>query len=300
MDLIDIPVGSRFKGMTVEAILTGFCLAKQKIKALVNAKALFLDGKATTLDAAVNEGSLLQVDVSLFETSDYIPDTSSEMDVLYEDEWIYALAKPPGMIIHPDDKRKTGTLANLAQKYLQERHLERHVRYMHRIDREVSGLVLFAKHILAQSDLNCNWNHLDMKREYHALVEDKGLPEKGQIRLPIGKDRHRNNHYVVTSGGKPAVTNYHVLKRSLHFALVRIWLETGRTHQIRVHLAHLGHPVVGDVAYGAKVIVPGRIMLHSSTIGFFHPLSKDYLEISAKLPSEFEEMLKEDASHKVK
>ncbi|MBN2504221.1 MAG: RluA family pseudouridine synthase [Bacilli bacterium] len=289
-DFVKIPIEIGLSGLSVEAVLADFCLAKAKIKALANAKALFLNGRPVSLDNQVSVEDILELDVSSLETLDYLPDDLATLKVLYEDDWVYVLEKQPGMIIHPDDKNKHGTLANVAALYLKDRKLDRSVRYLHRLDKDTSGAVLFASHVLAHSYLNAHWNHVDIKREYVALVEGILRNASGKIDLPIGNDRHNSNRYIVSRTGKSAVTNYSVLKTYSGMSLVSLWLETGRTHQIRVHFAHLGHPVLGDSIYGAKLPGIKRIMLHSAKIGFIHPLTRRYVEVESPMPEDFFEL----------
>ncbi len=290
MDLILIPIDKNYALQSIESLLASFHISHKKIKALEIANALFLNGKNVSLTELLSQGDKLEIDVASEEKLDYIPDIG-KITCLYEDDWVYVLDKPPGIIIHPEFKTETGTLANLAASFLEARNIDRQVRYLHRLDKDTSGVILFAKHFLAHSFLDYHWNHIDVSREYLALVEGKMEKRQGKIDLPIGKDRHLNNKYIVYRGGKNAITRYEVVAEYTNCSLVRLWLETGRTHQIRVHMAYSGHPLLGDKIYGAKSKYDGRILLHSAKISFIHPLTKNILEVSSPLPEDFQKWL---------
>lgn len=291
MDLILIPIDKNNERQSVAMLLSSFHISDKKIKALETANALFLNGKNVSLTEPLFLGDNLEIDIVSEEKLDYLPEARN-IECLYEDDWVYVLNKPAGIIIHPEFKTETGTLANIAANFLKVRNIDRQVRYLHRLDKDTTGAILFAKHFLAHSYLDYHWNHIDVLREYLALIEGRMDKPQGRIDFPIGKDRHQNNKYIVYRGGKNAVTRYEVVNEYGSYSLVRLRLETGRTHQIRVHMSYFGYPLLGDKIYGATGSYSGRILLHSSKISFIHPLTKNIVEVSCPLPEDFQERLK--------
>lgn len=284
MDKIDILINKAFENLLVRDLIESFHLAKKKISALEVDHAIYINNRPASLFESLMLGDVVQINASLYEKLDFIPEDQPTL-VLYEDDWVYALEKEPGMIIYPETKDGLHTMANRAAGYLQSLGLDRNVRYLHRLDRDTSGAMLFAKHFLAHAFLDYYWNHVDITREYLAIVEGI-LPKKiDRIDLPIGKNRHQNNHYIVYRQGKPATTVYEVLETKGNHSLVKLALETGRTHQIRVHMAYIGHPIVGDEAYGATRKA-NRILLHSHRIEFVHPYSRKKTEVVSMLPED--------------
>jgi len=285
-DVIFIPIKNDSGNVDVESVLDGFFLAEKKKKQLASTGSIFANGRVASLKTRLDGGETIVIMPEIFDKLDYQV-WDRPINVLYEDEWTYVLDKPSGIIIHPDKKDKTGTLANLAANYLAMHGLNRCVRYLHRLDKDTTGCVLFATNFLAHSYLDYIWNTAAVRKEYLALVEGHLAGKAGRIELPIGNDRHRNNHYIVYSNGKPAITDYEVIKEYPGYSLLRISIETGRTHQIRVHMGHIGHPVLGDLAYGARHFACDRVQLHASSITYPHPLTHEKIIVTSPLPEDF-------------
>jgi len=220
------------------------------------------------------------------------------LDVLYEDADVIVVNKPRGMVVHPAAGNYTGTLVNALLGQCRDLSGINGIMrpgIVHRLDKDTSGVIMAAKNDRAHLSLARQIKDRTVTRRYLALVHGN-LPEPaGLVDAPIGRDpKDRQRMAVVTKNGKPAVTRYQVLERFGDYTLVECKLETGRTHQIRVHLAYLGHPVVGDPKYGPKKAhfgLDGQA-LHAAVLGFRHPSTGEYLEFRAPVPEEMERVLR--------
>ncbi|MCX7571360.1 RluA family pseudouridine synthase [Tumebacillus sp. DT12] len=213
------------------------------------------------------------------------------LDVLYEDDHLIVINKEAGRKVHPNDPDETDTLLNALAFHYQMQGLETKVRILHRLDQETSGAILFPKHAVAQTVLDAMLAERTVSREYRALVQGKVVQKKGLIDAPIGRDRYHATRRRVSQTGKAAQTEYEVVTRYRNATLVKARLRTGRTHQIRVHFAHLGHPLVGDELYGGSTVQFGRQALHAALLRFPHPLTGELLEIEAPMPDDLADLL---------
>lgn len=213
------------------------------------------------------------------------------LDVLYEDDHLIVINKEAGRKVHPNDPDETDTLLNALAFHYQMQGLEIKVRILHRLDQETSGAILFPKHAVAQTVLDAMLAERTVSREYRALVQGKVAQKKGLIDAPIGRDRYHATRRRVSQTGKAAQTEYEVVTRYRNATLVKARLRTGRTHQIRVHFAHLGHPLVGDELYGGSTAQFGRQALHAAFLRFPHPLTGELLEIEAPMPEDLADLL---------
>jgi 23S rRNA pseudouridine1911/1915/1917 synthase len=206
--------------------------------------------------------------------------TFHDINVLYEDDHLIVINKPPFMNTHPNDKADKDTLVNSLLFYLQTKGETGTIRHVHRLDRDTSGAILFAKHQLAGAILDRLLEKREIKRTYIAKVHGLLKIKKGTINEPIGRDRHHPTKRRVSRSGQNAITHYQVIKEEKNTSYVTCWLETGKTHQIRVHLSHLGHPIVGDVLYGGKPIF-NRQALHAAKLEFVHPFTEEKIICNA-------------------
>jgi 23S rRNA pseudouridine1911/1915/1917 synthase len=203
-----------------------------------------------------------------------IPGTFHDIDILYEDDHLIVINKPPFMNTHPNDKVDKDTLVNSVLFYLQTKGETGTIRHVHRLDRDTSGAILFAKHQLAGAILDRMLEKREIKRTYIAKVHGLLKTKKGTINEPIGRDRHHPTKRRVSRSGQTAITHYQVFKEEKNTSYLTCWLETGKTHQIRVHLSHIGHPIVGDVLYGGKPQC-NRQALHAAKLEFVHPFTEE-------------------------
>ncbi|MCQ2551206.1 MAG: RluA family pseudouridine synthase [Clostridia bacterium] len=220
------------------------------------------------------------------------------LDIVYEDEDVLVVNKPRGMVVHPAVGNYQGTLVNAIMYHCKDRlsSINGVIRpgIVHRIDKDTSGLLMIAKNDMAHESLSAQLKEHSITRTYVALVHNNITSDKGVISEPIGRDPKNRLRMAVTSvGSKPAVTHYEVLERFGQYTLVKCNLETGRTHQIRVHMAYIKHPLVGDLVYGpkkSKINVEGQL-LHAKVIGFKHPRTGEYMEFSSEIPEVFSQVL---------
>ncbi len=211
---------------------------------------------------------------------------AGNLHVLYEDDDILAVYKPHGIATHPALGTAGGTLANFVSYYYQSQGCPLPFRPVSRLDKETEGLIIIAKHKLAHHSLSEQQKNGSFQKKYLALVEGIPTEATGDINLPIARESENSLRRVVRSDGKPAQTLYQVICHGKRYSLLELELKTGRTHQIRVHLSHIGHPIVGDHLYGTPA---ERLYLHSHTAKFFHPVTKEPMELTA--PCDFETIL---------
>lgn len=214
-----------------------------------------------------------------------------DVDVLYEDDFCLVVNKPAGMSVHPSEAGQGGTLASAVAYYYELTGQACAVRHIHRLDQDTTGAVLYAKNEWAHVLLDEAMRDKRIDRRYVALAEGVFKAKQGTIDAPIGKDRHHSGKRRVTVGGDQAMTHYRVLRQLKQAALVELELETGRTHQIRVHLSHLGHPLIGDVLYGGSARLFHRQALHGERLTFEHPVTHELIEVHAPLPLDFQHLL---------
>jgi 23S rRNA pseudouridine1911/1915/1917 synthase len=205
-----------------------------------------------------------------------------KIEILFEDDHLLVVNKPAGIDTHPNDPGQVNTLLNGVASYLQSNGHPAWVRHIHRLDRDTTGAILFAKHPLAVSVLDRMLEQREIKRTYLALVHGLMKRKKGTIHEPIGRDRHHATRRRVSPSGQDAITHFELidLYQKDNKSLVKCWLDTGRTHQIRVHLSHIGYPLVGDILYGGKLVAP-RQALHAAKLEFVHPLTKELISCFA-------------------
>jgi len=243
----------------------------------------------------VKENDYITIE-ALEETTDILPE-NIPLDIYYEDDDLIVVNKPSGMVVHPAPGNYTGTLVNALIYHTNNlSKVNTNIRpgIVHRIDADTSGLLLVAKNDKSHNILAEAIQKKEVVREYIALVEGIIMEDTATIDAPIGRDKNNRKKMTVTSeNSKDAVTHIRVLERYKDSTLIRCKLETGRTHQIRVHLSYIGHPVVNDPVYGHKKLIDKDFgqMLHAEKLGFVHPTTKEYMEFTAEPPKRFQEIL---------
>ena len=220
------------------------------------------------------------------------------LDIVYEDSSVAVVNKPSGMVVHPSPGHARGTLVNglvYAVADLSGIKGEKRPGIVHRIDKDTSGLLMVAKHDLAHENLSEQLKAKTVKREYVALVHGVIDHDLGKIDAPIGRDPKDRTRNEVVENGKDSITNFEVLQRFADYTLIKCRLETGRTHQIRVHMRYIGHSLVGDPLYGPRKTYKSDFgqFLHAKSLGFEHPETGKWLEFESELPIEFTTFLNE-------
>ena len=219
------------------------------------------------------------------------------IDIVYEDEYIAVINKTSNMTVHPAQNIYTGTLVNALLYHFKSLSNinEDNIRpgIVHRLDKDTSGLIIIAKTNEAHEKLVEMFQSKNMKKTYIAICKGNFSQKSGRIENLIGRDPYeRNRMAVVEINGKPAITNYEVIDEVQDFSLMKVNIETGRTHQIRVHMKFLNHPILGDSTYGSPSKLAERQMLHAYMLEFIHPVTKESIKVKGKLPGDFENIIK--------
>lgn len=268
---------------------------RSKIQKMIDNGNILVNGKEVKSSYILKEDDNIEINDYIEET-DIIPE-NIPLDIYYEDEDLIVVNKPSGMVVHPAPGNYTGTLVNALMYHtnnLSTVNTSIRPGIVHRIDADTSGLLLVAKNDTAHNLLADAIAKKEVVREYIALVEGVILEDTATIDAPIGRDKSNRKKMAVTSeNSKDAITHIRVLERYNSSTLIRCKLETGRTHQIRVHLNYIGHPVVNDPVYGYKKLIDKDFgqMLHAEKLGFVHPRTKEYMEFTAPVPERFKEIL---------
>lgn len=253
-----------------------------------------LDGKVIRANYKVKAGDTFTIVEPEPVPLELIPQ-DIPLEIVYQDEDVVVVNKPQGMVVHPSAGHPDGTLVNALLYQIKDlSSINDVVRpgIVHRIDKDTSGLLMVAKNNHAHESLAKQLKEHTSQRKYIALVHGEISHDKGRIEAPIGRSKQDRKKQAVIEGGKPAVTHFQVLERFEGFTLVELQLETGRTHQIRVHMQYIGFPLAGDPLYGPKKTLPGHgQFLHAKLLGFTHPTTGENLVFEAPLPKLFTETL---------
>ena len=273
-------------------------LSRSHIQKLIRDGCVLADGKARKAGYRVRAGE--EISLSVPET--VTPDIAAEdipLDILYEDDDLLVVNKPKGMVVHPAPGHLGGTLVNAllwhCRGQLSGINGVARPGIVHRIDRDTTGSLLVCKNDAAHTCLAQQLKDHSITRRYRAIVLGNLKEDNGTINKPIGRSRSDRKKMAVDSSGREAVTHYRVLERFMKYTYIECELETGRTHQIRVHMSSIGHPLLGDTVYGPSAC-PFKLQgqtLHAMVLGFVHPATGAYMEFSAPLPAYFEKLLKQ-------
>lgn len=304
-------VPSEEDGMMLKNILRGRMQLSRKLlsRLKLTPEGITVNGERKYTSVRVQAGDVVEVRMEEEESEDILPQ-DIEFDVIYEDEHLLIVNKPAGMIVHPTHGHYMNTLANAVVHYWQQRGEKVRFRPVHRLDRETSGVLAIAKNPYAHQHISEQMQAGAVDKRYVAVVRGSVKENGGTIEGPIDRDPESPHVRIVTPTGYPSVTHYEVLERYGDAAtLVRLKLETGRTHQIRVHMNHIGHPLLGDEMYGvvdgegrvaacsadqnetAEEESLGRQALHASTLAFEHPAGRGPVRFEAPLPADLNELL---------
>ena len=269
---------------------------RSAVQKLMDQGKVLVNGKTGRKNDKVKPGDSIQVEIPEPEPLELLPQ-DIPLDIVYEDEHLLVVNKPKGMVVHPAPGNPDGTLVNALLYHCGESlsGINGVIRpgIVHRIDKDTSGLLMVAKNDLAHQSLAAQIAAHTFTRMYNTVVYGNLKTDEGTISAPIARHPTDRKKMAVVPGGREAVTHYRVLERLPGFTLVECRLETGRTHQIRVHMAHIGHPVAGDPVYGPKKCITSLNgqCLHARLLGFVHPATGEYMEFDSGLPLYFTDFL---------
>jgi len=279
--------GDKIRKVLVEK----FDFSNRLMNKLEEEENIYLNDKKASLDKNTYIDDVLRVD---FRDEDNIyKECKMNLKILYEDEDILGIDKPPFMLVHPSKDDRIDTLANGVVWYFKEKGLKRKIRFINRLDMNTSGVVLIAKNSFGHSRLMKEMNNNIVVKKYLAFVEGTFNKKEDTIDLPIGLLEGENIKRAVIKSGDYSISKYRVVEEYNNITLVEIEIETGRTHQIRVHMSHIGHPVIGDELYGRKSKLINRQALHCSEMNFKGTRRKEIITVKALIPEDFKKIMEE-------
>lgn len=290
---LEMTVDEQSAGKTIEQILKeDLLISGRMIQRLTRQKGLFLNRKAPFLKKKVKAGDLVRVLIGDRggEEGALVPE-DIPIHVVYEDDEVLVVNKQAGIIVHPIKQGQSGTLANGIAFYWASKGITGKVRPVHRLDKDTSGLILIAKNSYIHQLLDRQLREQQVHRIYWTIVEGKLAEKEGVFREPIAQHPQNPVKRSVIASGEEAITHYRVLEEYSQASLVEVHLETGRTHQIRVHFEHAGHPVLGDTLYGKSHPLIKRQALHAYQLEFIHPLRGDKMEFVQPVPEDMKELI---------
>ena len=293
----ELTAATEHAGVRLDAFLSADgALTRSQAARLIAEGRVRVNGKPAAKSARLSGGETVTVDVPQLRETALTPQ-DIPLDVVYEDDDVIVVNKPTGLVVHPAPGHPDGTLVNALLHHCGDSLSgiggEKRPGIVHRIDRDTSGLIIAAKNDAAHLALSAQLKDHSLSRTYECLVTGNMKQDSGTVDAPIGRSRSDRKKMAVVAGGRPAVTHWEVLARYPGVTHLRCRLETGRTHQIRVHMAYIGHPILGDTVYGTKKPVPGLTgqCLHATGLRFLHPRTGRPVELTCPRPEEFERML---------
>jgi 23S rRNA pseudouridine1911/1915/1917 synthase len=299
-------VGPEDSGKNVKHILkNNLELSERLIKKLKTNGRILCNSRPVYVNAIVQFNDIIETDINFDEECDNIQSENIELDIIYEDEALIAINKRPFMVVHPTFNHQSGTIANGLIHYFNSKGIIRKIRPVSRLDRDTSGIIIFAKNEYVQESLIRQMKDKLFKKEYYGIVYGKFKNSKGTINLPIDRKPESIMLRHISDSGSIAVTHFEVIQYFNNATFLKFELETGRTHQIRVHCQAIGHPLIGDTLYSflpesipfqvttatLDETIINRQALHSFNVNFLHPLSKKPIEINAPIPNDIENLL---------
>ena len=293
----ELTAATEHAGVRLDAFLSADgALTRSQAARLIAEGRVRINGKPAAKSARLSGGETVTVDVpQLRETA--LPPQDIPLDVVYEDDDVIVVNKPTGLVVHPAPGHPDGTLVNALLHHCGDSLSgiggKKRPGIVHRIDRDTSGLIIAAKNDAAHLALSAQLKDHSLSRTYECLVTGNMKQDSGTVDAPIGRSSADRKKMAVVPTGRRAVTHWEVVARYPGVTHLRCRLETGRTHQIRVHMAYIGHPILGDTVYGAKKPVPGLTgqCLHAAGLRFVHPRTGEPVELHCPLPPEFTAML---------
>lgn len=284
-------------GMTVLSILKNkLNISKNLIRVIKSKNLLTINNITSMLSSYTQYGDIIKIKLDFDDKSksSIIPE-KNPLNIIYEDEYLIAINKSPGIIVHPTTNQQTGTLVNmLIEHYIQSESYKK-ARPLYRLDKNTTGIILFAKNQYIHNFINKQSKNNAFKKEYIGIVHGIYDKDAGVINEPISRANNSIILRKVSENGKKSITHFEVIKRTKQFSVIKFILETGRTHQIRVHTSYIGHPLVGDDLYNPNNCdVLNRHALHCYAIQFIHPTANKVLKLECPIPYDMEKVIFDD------
>lgn len=270
-------------------------ISRTQIQIWIEGGSVLVNGAKVKTNYKLAPGDRITLTIPEAESVEIVPE-DIPLDIYYEDSDVIVVNKPRGMVVHPAPGHSSGTLVNALMAHCKDLsgiNGELRPGIVHRIDKDTSGLIMAAKNDKSHASLAAQLKEHSVTRKYLALVQGNLSHDQGTVDAPIGRDPHDRKMYtVIDRNSKHAVTHFHVVERFGDYTLLELKLETGRTHQIRVHMKFIGHPLVGDPMYGrSKGLKINGQALHAAVLGFVHPSTAEYKEFTAPIPADMEDLL---------
>ncbi|QXM05479.1 RluA family pseudouridine synthase [Crassaminicella indica] len=290
-DVLTFYVDEEHSGLSLKEVLYDqMRLSSRLVRKAKRKKNIRVNGNRISFHAILRRGDIVEVimeeEPNQFEPED-IP-----VEVVYEDVDLLIVNKQPGIVVHPTRRHPTGTMANALINYMIKKGESFKIRFVNRLDRDTSGLIIIAKNPYAQQELSKQMQENKVEKIYLSVVKGVIKEHKGTIDEPIGRPDPDNIQRKVYAQGQPSITHYEVIDRLDDATVIRVKLETGRTHQIRVHMSHIGYPLIGDELYGyvdEKLIK--RQALHAEKLIFYQPRTNELIEVTAPIPKDIKQLI---------
>lgn len=294
--IIEYRIGPESNGLRIEQFLRRKGYSAQNLTEIKRMpESILLDKVHCYMRQQIKTGQTLTVHIQETRCSEKIPPVRLPLNIIYEDDDLIVVNKPAGMPIHPSMNHYTNSLANALAWYYQEQNKPFIFRCCNRLDRDTSGLTVVAKHLVSGSILSAMTHDKIINREYLAIVRGHITPESGTINAPLSRKAGTVIERIVDPlHGERAVTHYRLIREQNGHSLVKLKLETGRTHQIRIHLKYIGYPLVGDYLYNPDMKYIERQALHSYRLAFPHPITGQFMEFTAPLPEDMENIVSDN------
>lgn len=278
-----------------DVILNYFYISHRLLTKLKSLNCIFLNSNTTFVNTKINIGDIVSISFDYEEDNSNIIAKNMNLDILFEDDSFLIINKPSGIPVHPSILHYEDSLSSGIKFYFDSIGLNKKIRPVNRIDKDTSGIVIFAKNEYVQECLIRQMQNKTLKKEYIAIVENFFDTKKGTIKLPICRKNGSIIERCVNNEGDISITNYEVLKEKLFngfaISIIKCSLETGRTHQIRVHMSYLGHPIIGDSLYNGITNLMNRQALHSYNIEFIHPILNKKITIISPIPTDMKHII---------
>ena len=274
-----------------ELLKTYFQISDRLLIKLKNNRKIFVNGNLAFVNMGLNVGDNISIFIDFIENNSNIVPNAIPLDIVYEDNALLIINKLAGIPVHPSMEHYTDSLSNGVRFYFDKIRLHKKIRPVNRLDKDTSGLIVFAKNEYIQECLVRQMKTKQFVKEYIAICDGIFDNKFGTINAPIARKENSIIERCVSEAGDTAITHYEIINTYANYSVVKCTLETGRTHQIRVHMAYIGHPLLGDTLYSSPSTIINRQALHAYKIKFIHPITKQKLEFTAQIPADFENLI---------